>query len=99
MTEHEIILARLNLTTVAHSLHQRFCTVKEKQPNRKDLLDDLAELRSMAISGHGAFLDIEKEWRASRQRNYDLEVQLLELNEKYRILAERHEELKKNINL
>ena len=79
MEDLDITVARVNLTSVMHSLHMRYCTVKEKQPKRTDLLDDLRALRDITQDAYNIFLTLETEYKAVRQLSYDLKNQNMQL--------------------
>jgi hypothetical protein len=87
-----IISARLNISNVVMKINLTLDEIREKSPGRMDYIKPMEKSIKDLCESYEVFTQLEAEWRASRQRNLDLENIIL--NQKVEI-----DKMKKEIEL
>ena len=71
--ELEILMARINLNHTCLKLQVSIEDIKTKHPNRTDLLNSMEQSLHEIKKAMVVYGTLEKEFRASRQMNFNLE--------------------------
>ena len=84
--ELELLSSRINLNHICLKLQVSIEEIKTKHPNRKDLINSMEESLKDIKKAMLVYQTLEKEFRSSRQSNFDLQHINLELKQEVKDL-------------
>lgn len=97
MNELDVVLAHANINVAVGKLRFSVDEIKEKNPQRSDLINSMEETISTLIFSAEVFRTLEKEYRIARQRASDMTVYTMQQDKLIKELKEKNEELIKYI--
>ena len=97
MNELDVVLAHANINVAVGKLRFSVDEIKEKNPQRSDLINSMEETISTLIFSSEVFRTLEKEYRIARQRASDMNLYVMQQDKLIRELKEKNEELLKYI--
>jgi len=97
MNELDVVLAHANINVAVGKLRFSVDEIKEKNPQRSDLINSMEETVSTLIFSAEVFRTLEKEYRIARQRASDMNLYVMQQDKLIRELKEKNEELLKYI--
>ena len=97
MNELDVVLAHANINVAVGKLRFSVDEIKEKNPQRSDLINSMEETISTLIFSLEVFRTLEKEYRIARQRASDMNLYVMQQEKLIRELKEKNEELLKYI--
>jgi hypothetical protein len=78
MNELDVVLAHANINVAVGKLRFSVDEIKEKNPQRSDLINSMEETISTLIFSIEVFRALEKEYRIARQRASDMNLYVMQ---------------------